>query len=1104
MGAILWARDNVLGREVAVKVLLDSHKDNRDAVRRFINEAQISARLQHPGIAPIHDLGRFEDQRPFLAMKLVRGKTLASILSGWTDEEREKHRSELLTIFERLCDTVAYAHSQGIIHRDLKPDNIMIGQFGEVQVMDWGLAKVLSNGDPTDGGAADRRPDIATGEVRTAAYGQTGKPSLASVDAGGSPAPSDNAAELLGSSPRSGTETRVGVIMGTPAYMPPEQTVGRSGKTTDVFSLGAILCEILTGKPPYRGDSPVDVFVKSTSSGIPVAFEALATCSADEELVVLSKECLDVNVDERLHDAVEVTRRFSSYMQATQSRLHEAKLSRVRAETATAEERKRRRVTLALASSVLALVVIGLGAWAWISSQRARLAETIVGLEVRQRESAERQTYFATMASAFHELDAERYSRVDYLLEKAAPRFRNWEWDYIQQRFNQHVGTLDTQSITAVLAGFVRDTNLILTVDVHNVARFYDRSTGKIVVETSPGPGQPWAICPDGVFVLSQADVPVLWKARTGRVVRQFDDIPFTSPSTGGGKSHVSSGGSHVAIVSNDNLLLVEVATGDLLKTIPLAHRCSATFSADGKWLVWCDGRTTHFWDLEADCEARTPVTHERLLGRGLDLSPDRSLLATTHENKIIVSDLQTGVQRELQADSFVSVVHSPLVTFSADSSKLVSIPISGPIRVWQPRSGELLAEFVYLKGSPRSFSWDGPLLLTLSAESSARLWDTRIVDMTVLRGHASFVYSVAVSPDGTMIASGSWDHTVRLWDGKTGAEITVLHGHRAPVVDLAFDPAGGRLVSASSHDRSVFVWDTETGMPVNTIEFPGSPVMSVEFSPDGSDLFVAHGGIDVLDAASFELKKKLDGALVLVAFSPTGESFATLNGTHYITFNGVTVWDATSLTEIGEYEAQQRIRSLTYSPDGSRLLLGGTTGSIIVRDPSAVDKPLMEWSGHDREIFALAYLPDGTRFFSAGRDGTIRIWDAETGEEVGMLTGHDDYVYSLAVSPDGRFLVSGSGDSTVRIWHTLPLAERSAAIRESEVLRPRAEELVERLFAKEVAADGVNGRLKEVVRRIKEDDQLTPALRREALHAVLRRSSAVRMELQATVSRSK
>jgi serine/threonine-protein kinase len=212
MGAILWARDIVLGREVAVKVLLDSHKTNPDAVRRFINEAQIGARLQHPGIAPIHDLGRFEDQRPFLAMKLVRGKTLASIPSSQTDEDRAEHRSELLAIFERLCDTVAYAHSQGVIHRDLKPENIMIGQFGEVQVMDWGLAKVLSNGDVV-----------------------------------GRPGPSDRAAELSRSSPRSGSDTRVGVFMGTPDYMPPEQTIGRSGKTTDVFSLGAILCEILTG-----------------------------------------------------------------------------------------------------------------------------------------------------------------------------------------------------------------------------------------------------------------------------------------------------------------------------------------------------------------------------------------------------------------------------------------------------------------------------------------------------------------------------------------------------------------------------------------------------------------------------------------------------------------------------------------------------------------------------------------------------------------------------------------------------------------------------------------------------------------------------------------
>ena len=148
MGAIIKGRDTDLGRDLAVKVLLDSHKDKPDVVQRFVEEAQIGGQLQHPGIAPVYELGQFADQRPFFTMKLVKGKTLAVLLSERksVDEDQVK----LLGIFEQVCQTMAYAHSRKVIHRDLKPANIMVGAFGEVQVMDWGLAKVLQTGGIAD------------------------------------------------------------------------------------------------------------------------------------------------------------------------------------------------------------------------------------------------------------------------------------------------------------------------------------------------------------------------------------------------------------------------------------------------------------------------------------------------------------------------------------------------------------------------------------------------------------------------------------------------------------------------------------------------------------------------------------------------------------------------------------------------------------------------------------------------------------------------------------------------------------------------------------------------------------------------------------------
>ncbi len=163
MGIVLEAQDGGLDRRVAVKLLLKQHDNRPELVRRFLDEAQISGRLQHPGIVPVYQLGRLEDQRPFFAMKLVQGQTLADLLAGRTDPAAGRER--LLAIFEQVCQTMAYAHSRRVIHRDLKPSNIMVGPFGEVQIMDWGLAKVLTAGEEQSesGGGAP-----AASEGRTA------------------------------------------------------------------------------------------------------------------------------------------------------------------------------------------------------------------------------------------------------------------------------------------------------------------------------------------------------------------------------------------------------------------------------------------------------------------------------------------------------------------------------------------------------------------------------------------------------------------------------------------------------------------------------------------------------------------------------------------------------------------------------------------------------------------------------------------------------------------------------------------------------------------------------------------------------------------------
>jgi serine/threonine-protein kinase len=345
MGLVLRARDRTLNRDVAVKILRPQFARRPDIVGRFLDEAQIAGQLQHPGVVPVHELGALPDGRPFIAMKLVKGRTLDELL-----RERPAPAHDLprwLGVFEQVCQALAYAHARGVVHRDLKPANVMVGAFGEVQVMDWGLAKVLG------AGPAGPAPVAAEATVVPASVIETGR----------------------GSDPRLATE--YGSALGTYAYMAPEQARGeleRLDRRCDVFGLGAVLCEILTGQPPYTGPAFIDVRRQALSGDLSGATARLGACGADAELVALAKACLAPEPEGRPADAGAVAAAVSAHLAGVQTRLRQAELDRARAEAKAVEERKRRRVQMALAAAGLGMVVLAVGAWRWVEWTRAAYA----------------------------------------------------------------------------------------------------------------------------------------------------------------------------------------------------------------------------------------------------------------------------------------------------------------------------------------------------------------------------------------------------------------------------------------------------------------------------------------------------------------------------------------------------------------------------------------------------------------------------------------------------------------------------------------------------------------------------------------------------------
>jgi serine/threonine-protein kinase len=350
MGVVLRGRDVDLGRDLAVKVLLEQHAQRPEVARRFLEEAQIGGQLQHPGVVPVYDIGRF-GERPFFTMKLVKGQTLAQLLAERADSTQDRPR--FLGIALQVAQTLAYAHAKGVIHRDLKPANIMVGAFGEVQVMDWGLAKVLTEGGVADEERARRERERLENvtQIRTARSSASG----------------------------CGTETEAGSLLGTPAYMPPEQANGEVAhldRRADVFGLGALLCEILTGKPPYVGRSTDEVRRKACNGDLADAGMRLDGCGADPELVALTRTCLAPEASDRPRDAQAVADGLSAYLHGVQERLHQAELAEAEAKAKAIEEARRRRLTLALAGTVLLALTLGGGGWLWIKNERdARQAQ---------------------------------------------------------------------------------------------------------------------------------------------------------------------------------------------------------------------------------------------------------------------------------------------------------------------------------------------------------------------------------------------------------------------------------------------------------------------------------------------------------------------------------------------------------------------------------------------------------------------------------------------------------------------------------------------------------------------------------------------------------
>jgi tRNA A-37 threonylcarbamoyl transferase component Bud32 len=358
MGVVLKGRDPDIGRDVALKVLRPEHASSATMMQRFIEEAQIGGQLQHPGILPVYEFGVDSQFRPYFTMRLVHGRSLATLLEERPrlDHDRDRH----ISIFQQVCQTIAYAHARGVIHRDLKPSNIMVGAFGEVQVVDWGLAKVVSNGRERSESLHDTLAMLEEPQVSTLRMTGTDSQSVA------------------------------GSVFGTPAYMSPEQASGDVSavdEQTDVFSLGAILCEILTGQPPYTGNR-TQLIEQAASARLDEALARLDASAAEPELIELTKRCLEPSREHRLRHAGVLALEITSYLASVRERARAAELAAAEARaTAVAERKSKRRILILAVALAVAIATIGIFAVNTERVHRVRAEQSIAEFSAMNRKA---------------------------------------------------------------------------------------------------------------------------------------------------------------------------------------------------------------------------------------------------------------------------------------------------------------------------------------------------------------------------------------------------------------------------------------------------------------------------------------------------------------------------------------------------------------------------------------------------------------------------------------------------------------------------------------------------------------------------------------------
>ncbi len=991
MGAILRVWDDDLRRNLAMKVLLSRSpggesgggegKVDEELLSRFLEEAQITGQLDHPGIVPVHDLGIDARGRVYFTMRLVRGRDLKQILDLLAEAQEGWTLTKALHVTLKVCEAMAFAHSKGVVHRDLKPANIMVGRFGETYVMDWGLARVLGRRDSHD-------MRIKPADASALSLVRTARKQDQSSD------------------PKSPLVTMDGDVIGTPSYMSPEQAEGRLeevGPRSDVYSLGSILYQMLSGEAPYVKSgtqmTPHTVLLRALE-GPPAPIHKLAP-HVPGELVAICEKAMARAPADRYGSMLDLAADIEAFLEGRVVSAYEA--------GSLAEARKWVHRNAGMAAALAVALLLALGGIAGViavqvtkareleqansglaeakkraedkeadavaatkkANQAADEADDQKELALKNADAARLSSYNSNIRAAEYSLRLREVGEAGALLERCDEDLRDWEWHHLALRFQGQLG--EPINLTTPIR------RIVLT-----------PRGDRAVVLTDNGMLH--------VFDLGRSGISAALKGKDLLLRKQAD-----------------------VDISPDGAVLA--VAGGRLGAVALL---SAGVLAPGA--------------AQEEGEERLFPPYELEPGDGGWLPPAGAEVP------------------EIAGDPPPAVTG---VAFGAAGDLLAVAYENGVVLLWDHAAREVVRVLRAHNGPVRALAWDGAgtLLATGGDDGVARVFDARTgEEAKSFAGHEGAVLSLALSSRGDLLATGADDGRVRLWNAGSGRLIGRHDEHAGPVRALAFQPgAGGACVVSGGDDGTLQVWEItheqgresldESFKPdvhplfghdqaVETIAFLGDGTLFMTGGADGS-LRTWDPDVGGPTTSLIDRRFTAPGADVRLAhvtavdFHPQGVLCLTGHAD-----GSIAIWDSWSGELVDVLRGTQHaITSATWSADGNSILSASIDKKAVLWDVVA-RKERKAFEGHKGWIRAAAMAPDGSFVVTASVDKTAKVWDTAIGKEKASLEGHGGWVNAVAITPDQRQVWTGSRDGWLRLFDLPADQQTSSAASAPSVLQ--------------------------------------------------------------------